>query len=92
MYNRSRNMEFNYQLTSERCAINFRCGPKGDIPFHFNPRFDNGAVVRNSLINGAWGAEENAGAFPFQRGAPFTIEITCLDNAFQVLFNFLRIC
>ncbi len=81
---------FIISLTSERCAINFRWGPKGDLSFHFNPRFDNGAVIRNSLINGAWGAEENSGAFPFQRVAPFTIEITCQDNAFQVKFNFFK--
>lgn len=50
-----------------------------DIAFHFNPRFDElgiKVIVRNSMINSMWGAEEKAApSFPFAPGQPFEVSI-----------------
>jgi hypothetical protein len=42
-------------------------------PFHFNPRLEDGIVVRNSCENGEWGSEERDGACPFRDGHEYTI-------------------
>lgn len=71
---------------SQRFAINL-CRNK-DIVFHFNPRFNEEgrtAVVRNSMLNNVWGAEERAAtSFPFARGKPFEVKILCTQNEFKV--------
>ncbi|XP_047677583.1 galectin-3b [Tachysurus fulvidraco] len=62
-----------------------------DIALHFNPRFDeNGikVVVRNSMVNNVWGAEERtAPSFPFIRGQPFEVKILCTPNDYKVAVN-----
>ncbi|NXT47336.1 LEG4 protein, partial [Pluvianellus socialis] len=46
----------------------------GDVLLHLNPRLGEGAVVRNSLLGGAWGAEErDLPHNPFQRGRYFDV-------------------
>ncbi|KHJ92780.1 galactoside-binding lectin, partial [Oesophagostomum dentatum] len=50
----------------ERFHINL-LKKNGDIALHFNPRFDEKAVVRNSLITGEWGNEEREGKMPFEK-------------------------
>lgn len=44
-----------------------------DVAFHFNPRFNEQTVVRNSNINGVWGPEERGGGFPFVPGGRFEV-------------------
>lgn len=60
-----------------RFAINLQCGPntnpRDDLALHFNPRFQERAVVRNSLIMGQWGHEERHGHFPFIPGQGFEL-------------------
>ncbi|NXX40425.1 LEG4 protein, partial [Tricholaema leucomelas] len=57
-----------------RFEINLRAGAGGDILLHFNPRLAEGAVVRNSLLGGAWGPEErDLPVNPFQRGCYFDV-------------------
>ncbi|KAG8143527.1 hypothetical protein E2320_000745, partial [Naja naja] len=60
----------------------------GNIALHVNPRFKERALVRNSFINGAWGSEERNIAFlPFCPGQAFQLEITYLENCYQMLVN-----
>ncbi|KIH56877.1 galactoside-binding lectin [Ancylostoma duodenale] len=61
----------------------------GDIALHFNPRFDEKAVVRNSLISNEWGNEEREGKMPFEKAVGFDLEIKNEEYAFQVR-NFLE--
>jgi galectin-9 len=67
-------------------------GPGTNPPnmnFHFNPRFDQNAVVKNSCKYGSWGNEER-GHLPFQRGQHFDITIHIEHYQFRVdLKNFL---
>uniref|UniRef100_A0A8B9NB31 Galectin n=1 Tax=Accipiter nisus TaxID=211598 RepID=A0A8B9NB31_9AVES len=59
---------------AERFHINLRAGPGGDVLLHLNPRLDEGVVVRNSLLGGVWGSEEQDLPYnPFQRGRYFDV-------------------
>ena len=62
---------------------------EGENAFHFNPRFNEHRVVRNTLTGGRWGREEKDGAFPFSPGQHFQMVIICLHDKYQV--SFLRI-
>ncbi|XP_023575612.1 galectin-9-like [Octodon degus] len=57
-----------------------------DIAFHFNPRFDENTVVRNTEIQGLWGTEERSLPFnmPFRQGYSFTVMITCQAECYSV--------
>lgn len=56
-----------------------------DVAFHFNPRFDQNSIVRNTLVNGCWGAEErHANGFPFAPGKMFDIKILCESDCYKV--------
>jgi len=57
----------------DRVQVNLSVGPNYgacDTALHVNPRYDqNNVIVRNSFINGAWGAEERGGsAFHVPKG------------------------
>ncbi|GAB6031724.1 Lectin, galactoside-binding, soluble [Chamberlinius hualienensis] len=65
---------------ASRFSINIATGsqisyPMSDMGFHFNPRFDDGYVARNSLIDGEWGKEEyeEPNQVPFTKGRPFEV-------------------
>lgn len=64
----------------------------GDIALHFNPRFDEKAVVRNALENGEWGNEEREGKIPFEKGVGFDLAIKNEPYAFQITINGERFC
>lgn len=59
----------------------------GDIALHFNPRFDEKAIVRNSLINREWGNEEREGKLPLEKGIGFDLEIKNEDYGFQIFID-----
>eukprot|EP00992_Anisonema_acinus_P002335 TRINITY_DN10618_c0_g1_i2.p1 TRINITY_DN10618_c0_g1~~TRINITY_DN10618_c0_g1_i2.p1 ORF type:complete len:474 (-),score=115.81 TRINITY_DN10618_c0_g1_i2:75-1496(-) len=67
-------------------AINLR-DAAGNILFHFNPRPEEGAVVRNSQLDGAWGAEERDGGWPFRADTAATIEIERIPSGYAVYVN-----
>ena len=71
----------------DRFEINLKIsdGPKADIAFHFNPRFDEKVVVRNTFRKGAWGREERQEThFPFTPGVNFDIIIRCENQVLKV--------
>lgn len=63
-----------------------------NIPFHFNPRFDENRVVRNSLIEDKWGAEEKDGDMPFVAGQEFELTICLKSDDFVVCVNGAEFC
>ncbi|GFS65428.1 galectin-4 [Trichonephila inaurata madagascariensis] len=54
---------------------------------HFNPRFDEGVVVRNSRLDEAWGDEEREGDMPFAPGQPFLITIIPTVDCYEIQVN-----
>lgn len=60
---------------SPRFQIDFIKGP--DVVFHFNPRFHEQTIVRNSSLGGCWGPEEREGGFPFAQGRRFEVKYSC---------------
>lgn len=56
----------------------------GDVVFHFNPRFHEHTIVRNSLLGGCWGPEEREGGFPFIQGRQFELKILVENDGFKV--------
>ncbi|XP_076988058.1 galectin-4 [Tamandua tetradactyla] len=78
-----------YVLPSAKSfTINFKVGASGDLALHINPRMTEGAVVRNSYLNGSWGAEErNLSHNPFGPGRFFDLSIRCGMDRFKVYAN-----
>ncbi|XP_065136950.1 galectin-9C-like isoform X1 [Paramisgurnus dabryanus] len=70
---------------AKRVAFNL-CHRTG-IALHYNPRFDENVVVRNSHKMEKWDAEERFGGMPFQRGQPFQVTITCNPHHYNVFVN-----
>ncbi|KAF9407386.1 hypothetical protein HW555_012575, partial [Spodoptera exigua] len=63
-----------------------------DIAFHFNPRFQEGYIVRNHYISGRWGQEETHGGLPLRRGETFEAHFICHYDRFTVLLNGQHFC
>lgn len=58
-----------------------------DVAFHFNPRLNEGIVVRNTYQNNQWGDEERVGDSPLVSGSKFTLIINCEDRGYRVFIN-----
>lgn len=80
-------------------VINLTSGKFGevDIPFHFSVRFHNENIVRNSLIDESWGAEEVeenllSSPNPIMSGWDFKVYILAGDDRFHVAINEQPFC
>ena len=77
-------------------TINLQCGPSlnpmSDTALHFNIRFNENCVVRNTLQSGSWGSEERTGGMPFQKNYPFEIIILCQHHHYKVAVNGSHFC
>ncbi|XP_060517887.1 tectonin beta-propeller repeat-containing protein isoform X2 [Cylas formicarius] len=58
-----------------------------NVCLHFNPRFGEECVVRNSMIEGKWGTEEKHGPMPFSRGQEFKVQIESTEDAFIIFID-----
>ncbi|KAK3531652.1 hypothetical protein QTP70_025967 [Hemibagrus guttatus] len=65
---------------------------RNGIAFHFNPRFDENVVVRNTKTMEAWGSEERFGGMPFHKGQNFQIIISCNPHHYNVFVNGNQVC
>uniref|UniRef100_A0A8C5PL65 Galectin n=1 Tax=Leptobrachium leishanense TaxID=445787 RepID=A0A8C5PL65_9ANUR len=77
----------------KRFHINLKSS--GGTAFHFNPRFDEKTIVRNSHLNNSWGKEErqlSGHGMCFAPGQSFVIEIICEHHAFKVKVNGNHVC
>lgn len=67
-------------LSAPSFVINFKVGSSGDLALHINPRLNEGSVVRNSFLNGSWGAEERKVSYnPFGPGQFFDVSLGSLS-------------
>ncbi|MGH0183482.1 UNVERIFIED_CONTAM: hypothetical protein FKN15_012181, partial [Acipenser sinensis] len=73
--------------TATRFHVNFKYNSL--IAFHLNPRLDENAVVRNSLLGEKWGPEERklSAGMPFARGQAFMLAIVCESHRYSVSVN-----
>ncbi|XP_072884987.1 galectin-7-like [Hemitrygon akajei] len=76
---------------ARRFAVNFMCGssekPTSDIAFHFNMRYDQSAVVCNTLQCESWGCEERKEEIPIKVGVYFELMFKTQNHGFQVSVN-----
>ncbi|XP_069017207.1 galectin-4-like isoform X41 [Embiotoca jacksoni] len=73
---------------ADQISINFMVGRSRDIAFHMNPRVKTRVVVRNSMIGGKWGHEEQELSMnPFKEGQYFDMSIRCGNQKFKVYVN-----
>uniref|UniRef100_A0A6G1SPG2 Galectin n=1 Tax=Aceria tosichella TaxID=561515 RepID=A0A6G1SPG2_9ACAR len=80
-----------------RFAINFQTGPslnpRDDLALHLSPCFTPPRIVRNSLINGAWGIEEAwSNGSVLTPHAPFEIMILAEHDKFKIAVNGQHYC
>lgn len=65
-----------------RVQINLNTGD-GRIAMHFNPRCNQGCVIRNSKVGG-WGREESSGPMPFAVDQTFEMIILVEEDNYLV--------
>ncbi|KAJ7995875.1 hypothetical protein DPEC_G00231250 [Dallia pectoralis] len=70
---------------AEKFMVNLRFN--SGLAFHFNPRFTENVVVRNSFLKERWGPEERTGGMPFYKGQPFMLTIICDTQCYRIIVN-----
>jgi len=77
---------------ADKFAINFTT-ENGDVALHFNPRFGEKKVVRNTQTAGKWDSpEEREGAFPFQKGRTFDIIVQSQADGYYTFVDGQPFC
>ncbi|CAG5134274.1 unnamed protein product [Candidula unifasciata] len=78
----------------KRFSISLCSGPTwdSDCAFVFNPRFDDGRVVRTHKQGGTWGVEETDGGMPFRRGHNFDLHIKIDHHGYKIKVNNRHFC
>ena len=62
----------------------------GGIALHFNPRWKDKTIVRNTLFHGTWGSEERSSAWPFKSRQAFELIITLDEEKYTVKLIFKK--
>lgn len=80
------------QQEVERLVFNLYDDTKNEngnkpILLHFNPRFSQHHIVRNTFKQNAWGDSEISGGFPLKPGANFFIRIHCEEQGFRIFID-----
>jgi hypothetical protein len=76
---------------AEKFAINLLTA-NGDVALHFNPRFNEKKIVRNSMQNNEWQNEEREGGFPFKKDIAFDLLFVNEPYAIQIYINNEQFC
>lgn len=58
-----------------------------NIALHFNARFTEYEIVRNTYENDDWGEEERSGGFPLTVDNNYSIKIDCEDKGFRIFID-----
>lgn len=74
-----------------RFNINLLNG-NGDVALHFNPRFDEKCVVRNTKKDGEWGKEEREGKFELKKDHAVDVMIVNEQYSYQIYINNEQFC
>ncbi|XP_052472719.1 galectin-9-like isoform X2 [Carassius gibelio] len=82
-----KNIVINGVINPNASRITFNLRYRSGIAFHYNPRFDEKVVVRNTNQMENWGPEERSGGLPFQKGQPFQVTISCNPHHYNVFVN-----
>lgn len=80
----------------ERCQINIQTGaalnPRDDVTLHISIRPNEAVVVRNTLQNQVWGAEERYGGCPIHYGQSFDVLVLVEVNQYKIAINGSHFC
>uniref|UniRef100_A0A3B1IUK3 Galectin n=1 Tax=Astyanax mexicanus TaxID=7994 RepID=A0A3B1IUK3_ASTMX len=82
-----KNITINGVVNHQAHRFSFNLRHMGGVALHYNPRFDENTVVRNTLTGEKWGSEERFGGLPFNRGQPFQVVISCNPHHYNVFVN-----
>ena len=74
-----------------RFHVNLMLG--GDIALHFNPRFKENCIVRNTKSGGKYGSEERQGpGLPLSPNTAFDLKILVEPNVYKIALNNQHYC
>lgn len=83
-------------LNPHRCQINIQTGaalnPRDDVTLHISIRPNESAIVRNTLQNQVWGAEERYGGCPISYGQSFDVLVLVEVNQYKIAINGVHFC